>query len=89
MGVRDHGGRPRLAALGVVAGYGLVVSVFTTIAAVQFRGLEDTGVGLRLSCVLGTTGLLVLGTTVVAAIRRIRRRRAASGMSETAGASGP
>jgi hypothetical protein len=75
MGVRDHGDRPRLAALGVVTGYGLVASVFTTIAAVEFRGMDDTGVGLRLSCVLGTTGVLLLGAAVVAGIRRARRRR--------------
>ncbi|MCW2888349.1 MAG: hypothetical protein QOE54_2285 [Streptosporangiaceae bacterium] len=73
--MRDRGGRPRLAALGVVTGYGLVASVFTTIVAVRLRGMDDMGVGLRLSCVLGTVGLLVLGAAAAAGIRWAMRRR--------------
>jgi hypothetical protein len=75
MGVRDRGGRPRLAALGVVTGYGLVASVFTTIAAVRLRGMHESGVGLRLGCVLGTVGLLMLVAAVGAVVRRTWRAR--------------
>jgi hypothetical protein len=75
MGVRDRGGRTRLAAVGVVSGYGLVASVFTTIAAVRLSGIDGAGAGMRLGCVLGTTGLLLLGAAVVAGVRRVLRAR--------------
>ncbi|HXA57594.1 MAG TPA: hypothetical protein VNW94_00375 [Streptosporangiaceae bacterium] len=72
--MRDHTGRPRLTALGVAAGYGLAASVFTTIVADEFLGMENTGALIRLACMLGTTAALVAGTGVVAGVRRVRRR---------------